>query len=122
MPDLCSILLLALVLLLSLKVLDYTRRMIMFWVMLALRLVFWGSILGIGWYVYRVGLDNATRDAGWVWGVVEGFVHDFQMRSAAAANAYANPGAYPGSAGAGWDARPGAGGRKGRSAGSNWGR
>ncbi|KAJ5587644.1 Nuclear pore assembly and biogenesis protein APQ12 [Penicillium hispanicum] len=122
MPDLFSIVLLALVLLISLKVLDYTRRMIMFWVTLAFRLVFWSSILGIGWYVYRVGVENAGRDAGWLWGVVEGFVQDFQARSAAAASAYANPNAYSNAAGAGWDAGAGAGaGRKGKSGGNAWG-
>lgn len=87
MPDLISILLLAIILLVSLKILDYARRVIMFWVVLAMRLVFWGSLLGLAWYVYRVGVENAGRDLGWVWGFVEGFVEDFQRRGAAAAAA-----------------------------------
>ena len=126
MPDLFSILLLAVLLLISLKILDYTRRMVMFWVTLAFRFVFWGSIIGIGWYVYSVGVENAGRDVGWLWGVIEGFVQDFQARSAAAANAYANPNSYSGSASAGssWNARAGGAGagRKGRGGGNNWGR
>lgn len=82
MPDLVQILILAIILFISLKVLDYARRVIMFWVMLAFRLVFWGSLLGLGLYVYRVGVENAGRDLGWVWGVVQGFVEDFQARAA----------------------------------------
>jgi hypothetical protein len=64
----------------------------MFWFILACRVVFWGSILGFGWYVYSVGFDNASRDVGWLWGVLYGFVGDFQEKSKAAATAYAtNP-------------------------------
>ncbi|KAK5712640.1 hypothetical protein LTS12_027891, partial [Elasticomyces elasticus] len=47
MPDLLSILILAVLLLISLKILDYTRRMVMFWVRLAVKLVFWGLVLGV---------------------------------------------------------------------------
>ncbi|KAJ5315566.1 hypothetical protein N7476_005873 [Penicillium atrosanguineum] len=64
MPDLMQLLILALVLFISLKVLDYARRVIMFWVMLAFRLVFWGSVLGLGFYVYRVGVENAGEGFG----------------------------------------------------------
>lgn len=83
MPDLLSILLLALILLISLKILDYARRVIVFWVSLALRLTFWGLVIGGAWYVYSVGFENAGKDLGWAWGVIEGFVEDFQARSAA---------------------------------------
>lgn len=92
MPDLISILLLAIILLISLKILDYARRVVMFWVTLALRLVFWGTLLGLGWYVYRVGIEKAGMDLGWAWGVVEGFVEDFQGRAAAAAASGAGAG------------------------------
>ncbi|KAL2221221.1 nuclear pore assembly and biogenesis-domain-containing protein [Thermoascus aurantiacus ATCC 26904] len=79
-PDLVSVLLLALILLVSLKILDYARRVIVFWVTLVLRLLFWGVVLGAGWYVYRVGWEKAARDAAWLWGVAEGFVEDFNQR------------------------------------------
>ncbi|KAJ5098814.1 hypothetical protein N7532_005815 [Penicillium argentinense] len=65
--DIFSVLILVAILYISLRILDYARRVIMFWVFLALRLVF----------------GNASRDLGWAWGVVEGFVEDFQARSAA---------------------------------------
>lgn len=90
MPDLLSILLLAIILLISLKILDYARRVVMFWVTLVFRVFFWGTVFGLVWYVWRVGVENAGRDLGWVWGVVEGFVGDFQGRAAAAASASAS--------------------------------
>jgi hypothetical protein len=101
MPDLVQLLILGLVLFISLKVLDYARRVIMFWVMLVFRLVFWGSVLGLGLYVYRVGVENAGRDIGWLWGVVLGFVEDFQARAAA------NSGANGNASGRGWGAGAG---------------
>ncbi|KAF3009117.1 hypothetical protein E8E15_001630 [Penicillium rubens] len=92
MPDLLSIFLLAIVILVSLKILDYAYRLVVFWVTLAFKLVFWGSILSLGWYVYSVGIENAGKDFGWLWGVVYGFVGDFQEKSKTAAAAYAgNP-------------------------------
>lgn len=101
MPDLVQLLILGLILFISLKVLDYARRVIMFWVMLVFRLVFWGSVLGLGLYVYRVGVENAGRDLGWLWGVVLGFVEDFQARAAA------NNGASGNASGRGWGAGAG---------------
>jgi hypothetical protein len=89
MPDLLSIFLLAVILFVSIKILDYAYRVVVFWVTLAFRLVFWGSILGVGWYVYSVGIENAGRDFGWICGVVYGFVSDFQEKSKIAAAAYA---------------------------------
>ncbi|EKV17341.1 hypothetical protein PDIG_15700 [Penicillium digitatum PHI26] len=92
MPDLLSIFLLAIIIIVSLKVLEYAYRVVMFWVMLAFRLAFWGSILGLGWYIYSVGIENAGRDFGWLYGVIYGFVDDFQEKSKIAAAAYAgNP-------------------------------
>lgn len=85
-PDLVSILLLALILLISLKVLDYARRVIVFWVMLVLRLAFWGAVIGLAYYVYKVGWEDAVEGLGWAWGVAEGFVEDFVQNSSSAAN------------------------------------
>lgn len=76
-PDLSSILILFLVLVLSLKILDYARRIVMFWVTLALRLVLWGALLGGAYYVYTVGWQRASREAGWLIGLFEGFLEEF---------------------------------------------
>ncbi|EAW07772.1 uncharacterized protein ACLA_024880 [Aspergillus clavatus NRRL 1] len=45
-PDLISVLLLLLILFVSLKILDYARRVVMFWVRVVVRVLFWGSVLG----------------------------------------------------------------------------
>lgn len=78
MPDLLSILILAVILLISLKILDYTRRMVMFWVRLAVKLVFWGLVLGVVWYGYTVGVERLGKEVGMCIGWVVGVVEDFQ--------------------------------------------
>ncbi|KAH8425905.1 Apq12 family protein [Aspergillus melleus] len=78
MPDLLSVFILLLALFISLKVLDYGRRLVMFWVTLALRLVYWGFIIGAGVYVYNAGLEKAAQDLGWFYGIVKGAVESFQ--------------------------------------------
>lgn len=86
-PDLVSVFLLALILLISLKVLDYARRVIVFWITLAFRLVFWGTVIGVAYYVYTVGVEKTVKDLGWLWGIAEGFVEDLvQHGSSHAAN------------------------------------
>lgn len=78
MPDLVSIFILALVLIISLKILDYARRLVMFWVNLALRLLWWALVLAALWYVYSVGIEKTGRDLGWMVGLVGGFVDGFR--------------------------------------------
>ncbi|KAE8348488.1 nuclear pore assembly and biogenesis-domain-containing protein [Aspergillus coremiiformis] len=78
MPDLVSVLVLVLILIISLKVLDYARRVVMFWVTLVLRLVWWGFALGAIWYVYNAGVEKTGQDLGWLYGVAKGFVEKFQ--------------------------------------------
>ncbi|PYH92191.1 hypothetical protein BO71DRAFT_400763 [Aspergillus ellipticus CBS 707.79] len=77
MPNLLSVLILALVLFVSLKILDYTRRLVMFWVNLTLRLIWWAVVLAGVYYVYNAGFEKTGRDLGWVYGVVKGFVDGF---------------------------------------------
>ena len=89
MPDLMSLFLLAVIILISIKILDYAYRLVMFWIALAFKLVFWVSVLGLGWYVYNVGIENAGRGVGWVWGLICGFVGDFEEKTKMAAAAYA---------------------------------
>ncbi|KAJ5561949.1 Nuclear pore assembly and biogenesis protein APQ12 [Penicillium sp. DV-2018c] len=89
MPDLMSLFMLAIILLISIKVVNYAFRVVMFWVFLVLRLAFWGSLLGLGWYIYSVGIENAGRDLGWIGGVFMGLLGEFQEKSKTAAAAYA---------------------------------
>ncbi|KAL1953451.1 hypothetical protein VTO42DRAFT_2809 [Malbranchea cinnamomea] len=76
-PDMFSIFALCLLFVISLKVLDYTRRVIVFWVTLIFRLLFWSTVIGISWYAYSVGREKASRDAAWVFGVLQSFIHEF---------------------------------------------
>jgi hypothetical protein len=78
-PDLVTVVLLLLILYISLRILDYARRVIMFWIFLILRLIFWGLVIGGGVYVYNVGAEKAVRDVGWLWGVFQGFAEDLAV-------------------------------------------
>jgi len=75
-PDLVTVLLLLLLLYISLRILDYARRVIMFWVFLILRLAFWGLVIGGGIYVYNVGPDKVFRDFGWFWEALQGVIEN----------------------------------------------
>jgi len=61
-PDILSVVLFAAVLLLSLKVLDMLRQAVMFWVRIVTRLLFWGTILVCGVYVWGRGVDGTVDD------------------------------------------------------------
>jgi hypothetical protein len=75
-PDLSSILVLLVLLVISIQILDYMRRLVMFWVRLVLRLLFWSIVLSLAWYVYSVGWERAAREAGWLFGLVRGFMEE----------------------------------------------
>lgn len=75
--DLTSVFLLVLTIFMSLIILDYARRMVMFWVRLVYQIMFWGVIVGTGWYVYRFGTGKTLQDAAWLLSLAEGFVGDF---------------------------------------------
>lgn len=92
--DLFSVLILLGILYVSFRLLDYARRVIMWWVFLIIRVTFWGTLALLALYVWRVGFVVAAQDFGWAWGMVEGFVLDFQARASAAAAAAAA--AHPG--------------------------
>lgn len=76
-PDYISVLLLVAILFISLKILDYARRVVLWWVGLAVRLLWWSAIFAAGYYVYTVGLVQTGRDVGWVLGALGGFVEGF---------------------------------------------
>lgn len=83
----------------------------MFWVMLVVRIIFWAAVIGVGVWVYNVGIEKAMQDAGWFWGVVQGFLENFVVN----ANAEAMPnrgGQYYGGGGAGGSKGYGGGARR----------
>ncbi|KAJ5995169.1 hypothetical protein N7481_002146 [Penicillium waksmanii] len=116
--DLFTIFILLAIFYVSLRLLDYARRVIMWWVVFALRLVFWGSIALSVLYVYQVGFEKAGKDLGWVYGVVEGFVEDFQARAAQAAENGKGGGR---AAGGGYRDVPGWDGKGKVTSGGGWG-
>ncbi|ORX93178.1 nuclear pore assembly and biogenesis-domain-containing protein [Clohesyomyces aquaticus] len=67
-PDLATILTLAVVLLISFKILDMAYRAVMFWINLVFRLVMWGSVATIGLWIWHRGVDGFIDD---VQGLVE---------------------------------------------------
>ena len=52
--------------------------MVLFWVWLVFRLVFWGVILAVGYWVYSVGVVRAGMEAGRALGVVKGVWEEFE--------------------------------------------
>jgi hypothetical protein len=63
-PDVATILLVVALFFISLKVLDMMYRAVMFWVNMALRLVFWGAIVVLGMWVWNRGVDGFVDDVG----------------------------------------------------------
>jgi hypothetical protein len=74
MPDLLSILALIVIAFVSFRVLDYVRRVVMWWIMLALKLCLLLLFVQVGWYVSQYGWEKTLSDADWAWGILEGFL------------------------------------------------
>ena len=71
-PDIVTLLLLGLILLISLRVLDYIRRTLMFWIGVVARLGFFALLAASVLYVWQRGLEQSLGDFGWLWGLLEG--------------------------------------------------
>jgi len=61
-PDVASIILLLILLFVSLKLLNLVYNAVMFWVRLATRLFFWGTIIGVGLWIWQRGPDGVASD------------------------------------------------------------
>lgn len=48
------------------------RRIIIYWISLAVRLTMWVAVLGVGMYVWQRGFEQSVEDFGWVWGLLMG--------------------------------------------------
>lgn len=55
------------------QVLAYLRRLMMWWTRMAMRLVFWSLVVGLGAVVWRRGLETSVQDAVYWGGKVAGF-------------------------------------------------
>ena len=71
-PDFAALALLAVIVLVSIKVLDMLRKSIIYWLGLALRLALWAMVAGVGVYVWQRGFEQSIEDLGWVMGFLEG--------------------------------------------------
>ncbi|KAL8939027.1 MAG: hypothetical protein Q9211_002933 [Gyalolechia sp. 1 TL-2023] len=71
-PSLLSLALLALLLVISLKVLDMVRRTVIYWISIAIRLVMYVGMVIVGMWVYQRGLDQSLEDLGWLVGLLAG--------------------------------------------------
>src|SRR5271154_5516795 len=72
--DLLTVLALLLGVFFTFKILDYLRRLVIYWVVLAIKLVLVLCALQVGVYCYTVGAEKSLQDLGRVWGWVEGFI------------------------------------------------
>ena len=77
-PDIMTLLILSVVLIISLKALDYMRRTIIYWIGKMIRLSMHAALLAVGGYVWQRGLEQSLEDFGWVWGLIEGFSQEGQ--------------------------------------------
>ena len=69
---------LAVVLFASLKILDYMRRTIIYWISLAIKLALWASVAAVGLYVYQRGVEQSFEDFGYVVGFLQGLGEEGQ--------------------------------------------
>jgi Nuclear pore assembly and biogenesis len=72
--DLLTVLSLLLAVFFGFKVLDYLRRLVIYWIVLAIKLVLMLCALQVGVYCYTVGAEKSLQDLGRVWGWVEGYI------------------------------------------------
>ncbi|KAL4976801.1 nuclear pore assembly and biogenesis-domain-containing protein [Aspergillus desertorum] len=82
MPDLASVLVLFFVLFVSFKILDYTRRAVMWWVWTTIWAAKWATIFGAAGYVYLAGWEKVVHDLGFLFnflsGLLEQYGHSFE--------------------------------------------
>ncbi|KAF7717094.1 Uncharacterized protein PECH_004495 [Penicillium ucsense] len=121
MPDLMTSVMLVGLLLVSLVILDYVRRLVIWWVMwwvrFIVRVAFWGLVVFAGFYVYNFGVDKTVQDAGRLVGFAMGFAEQvWNMVESASANRNGHgngnqKGSWNrGASGSGWNSNGGASG------------
>jgi hypothetical protein len=61
-PDLTTIALLLVVILVSLQILNMLYNSVVFWLRVARRMAFWGGLIGIALWMYARGPDGVAKD------------------------------------------------------------
>ncbi|KNG51485.1 Nuclear pore assembly and biogenesis protein, APQ12 [Stemphylium lycopersici] len=77
-PDVTSIVALLFIFFISLKILDMMYRAVIFWINLAIRLVFWGGILVVGLWVWNRGPEGFVEDVS---GLAEYWMGEYERYS-----------------------------------------
>jgi hypothetical protein len=81
-PDVATILALLAIFFISLKILDMMYRAVMFWINMAIRLVFWGSIVVLGSEAWKA---SSRISAAW-WSIGAASTRNLAVRSRAIAS------------------------------------
>jgi hypothetical protein len=68
-PDLATVALLVIILFVSLKILNMLYQTFVFWLRMAWRIVFWGSLAALALWMYHRGPEGAVEDVGYWWNV-----------------------------------------------------
>lgn len=71
-PSLLSLALLAILLVISLKVLDMVRRTVIYWISLAIRLTIYVSVAIVGMWMYQRGVEQSLDDLRWLMELLAG--------------------------------------------------
>jgi hypothetical protein len=61
-PSLGTVAVLLIILLISMKIFNYLVNAVLFWVYLFAKIVFYGSLILVGFYVYQRGPEGALKD------------------------------------------------------------
>ena len=108
-PDLVTLAALAIVFIISIRVLDYMRKTVIGWITFAIKFGMWAAVALVGVYVYQRGVEQSLEDFGWVWGLLQGLGEEGEKVGGAKARGRER------------DARRMAGaGKRGRTRGGGW--
>lgn len=77
-PDLATIALLLIIVLVSLKILDMLYQTVMFWIRLVWRVVFWGGLAALALWMYTRGPDGVAEDMQYLFETWNGEYQNFK--------------------------------------------
>jgi hypothetical protein len=109
-PDIVVLAFFLTMLFLTIQILNWARRVVMFWTRMALRLVFWSAIIALGAMVWQRGLEATARDMMTIGQQLIGYaamVRDIWMREYQKYEAQERAGRAAGRSGAGYAASRG---------------
>lgn len=75
-PNLTTLALLAVLLFISLKLLNILRKTLLYWIGLVIRLATWGLVAAVGLYVWHRGVEQSMEDLGWIIGFLAGLENE----------------------------------------------